>query len=296
MKSLGLVALVGGLLAATTVGSPMIAQALAGLGFTFKFSRVYNRVFEVLLVIAIAATWRRFDLGNAETWGLRRPHWRRELCQGLAIGGVGIGIGLLVAWAGGGVVPALRFSALKTVRKALLGLVGAGLIGVGEETLFRGILLRRLVLDLGAGRGVLVTTSVYALVHALRGGARITGTGWMAGWERTAGLFAPLADTAVWPGVLGLFGLGLLLAILRRRTGSLWVTIGVHAAWVSVFRVGRLFFDIRHRPAWLVGPGWPPLVGGAAGALSLAVTALVVRAWIRGRHPPIAQNPAHIRP
>jgi len=50
-----------------------------------------------------------------------------------------------------------------------------------------------------------------------------------------------------------------------------------------VFRVGRLFFDIRQRPAWLVGPGWPPLVGGAAGALALVATALLVATWLRRR-------------
>jgi len=284
VKTAGLLALLVGLVAVTTVASPGVAAVLGDLGFSFRFSRVYNRVFEVLLVVAVAAGWRRLDLGRAREWGLVREGWRRDLGLGLAMGAVGIGTGLVVAWLGGGLVPALRFAPWKTLRKALLGVLGAGLIGLGEETLFRGILLRRFTLDLGPRVGLLVTTGVFAMVHALRGSVKgLVTTGWLAGWARTATLFAPLGDPVGWPGMAGLFGLGLVLAVVRRRTGSLWIAIGIHAAWVSVFRVGRLFFDIRRHPAWLVGPGWPPLVGGAAGLSAIVVTALVVRACMAAR-------------
>jgi membrane protease YdiL (CAAX protease family) len=283
VKAARLALLIVGLLVVTSAATPIVAAALEELGHAFKLTRVYNRVFEVLLVVAIAIAWRWLDLGGPAAWGLRRPRWGRELVTGLALGLVGIGVGLAVAWTWGGIAPALRFPALKTVRKALLGAAGAALIGVGEETLFRGVLLRRLVLDYGARTGILVTTAVYAIVHALRGGERLTTTGVWAGWARTASLFSPLADPTVWPGVAGLFALGLVLAMLRRRTGSLWVPIGVHAAWVGVFRVGRLFFDIRHRPIWLVGPGWPPLVGGLSGAVAIAVTAFLAISWFRRR-------------
>jgi membrane protease YdiL (CAAX protease family) len=284
VRTLALLGLVVALLAVTTLASPPIALGLGALGWHPKFSRVYNRVFEVLLVVGIVAAWRRLDLGNATAWGLRHARWRRDLALGLAVGLAGIGAALVLAWAAGGLVPKLRFPPEKTLWKAGLGIVGAVLIGVGEETLFRGILLRRLRLDCGRVGGLLLTTALYAGVHALRGGARIAVVGAWSGWERTASLFAPLADPVVWPGVAGLFALGLVLAWTRLATGSLWIAIGIHAGWVGVFRVGRLFFDIRRRPEWVVGPGWPPLVGGAAGALAVAVTAvLLVRALRRRR-------------
>jgi hypothetical protein len=94
-------------------------------------------------------------------------------------------------------------------------------------------------------------------------------------------LTAPLADLTVWPGVADSSSRPAAACCGGGRVA--WPAIGVHAAWVAVFRVGRLFFDIRRRPAWLVGPGWPPLVGGAAGALALVATALLVRAWLRRR-------------
>ena len=141
------------------------------------------------------------------------------------------------------------------------------------------MLLRRLRLDLGARAGLLLTTAIYAMVHVLRSGAG--GGGDWAGFARTRALFAPLADGTALPAMAGLFGLGLLLAALRLRTGSLWPAIGVHMAWVAMFRVGRLFVALGREPAWVVGPGWPPLVGGAAGGLALVVTAFLLRRALR---------------
>lgn len=276
MRSLGLVGLVVAVLAFTAATSPWVAQALAHAGWTFTFGRVYDRVFEILLVVALLLAWRPLDLGSPREIGFTRAGWRRRLGRGLAIGAVGLGAGLACCAVFGALVPSLRYPAAKTLRKATLGVVGAGAIGVGEEALFRGVLLRRLTRDAGAGIALAATTGIYAAVHAIRTG-RTTGpvSAW-SGVERTIALFAPLTDPVALPTLAGLAGLGLVLALARIRSGSLWMSIGIHAFWVAGFRVGRLFFVIRPEPAWLVGPGWPPLVGGVAGWVALGVTALLV--------------------
>lgn len=279
MRTLRLLGLVGGALVVTAVLSPWVASAVAEVfGTRFRFSRVYNRVFEVLLVGLLVASWRRLDLGGPADIGLRRRGWARELGGGLAAGLAGVGTALAAAWLFGAFVPELRYPILKTLRKALFGVVGAVAIGVGEEALFRGVLLRRLTADAGRVAGVVLVTVIYAAVHTI-GKASTHGRGPVDAWagvERTAALAAPLTSGAVLPEMLGLVGLGLVLAAARLWSGSLWVPIGVHAAWVAAFRVGRLFFAMGKEPAWLVGPGWPPLVGGAAGWLGIAVSAVVL--------------------
>ncbi|MCW5892397.1 MAG: CPBP family intramembrane metalloprotease [bacterium] len=290
MPTLRLLAAALGLLAATAVLSPWVAWGTQALGFDFKFSRVWNRVLQVLLVLAVVFGWRRLDLGNATQIGLRWPHWRRDLGLGLAAGVTGVGVALFVAYLGDGVRPAVRFDdPAKMVRKALAGLSGAMLIAVGEEALFRGVLLRRLVLDLGRSGGVAVTTAVYAVVHVLRPGGSREVYAW-AGVDRVVTLFVPLADPAALPSIVGLAALGALLAWATLRTGSLWTAIGIHAAFVAVFRVGRLFVNIRRKPAWLMGPGWPPLIGGVAGLLAVALTGVLLwwalrRRALRGAEP-----------
>jgi membrane protease YdiL (CAAX protease family) len=266
------------------VATPWVAWGVEALrGRPFRFGRVYDRVFEVVLVVGLVAQWRRLDLGGPVELGLRRPAWAREIGAGLVVGLCGVVAAFLVGGVLGGIVPELRFAAMKTVRKALLGVGAAVAIGVGEEVLFRGLLLRRLTRDTGRVAGVLLTTAIYAAVHAI-GKAPASGpvTAW-SGIERTAALLAPVTTTVALPELVGLALLGLVLAAARLRTGSLWVPIGIHAAWVAAFRVGRLFVTIRPTPVWLVGPGWPPLIGGAAGWIGLAVTAVVLFGWRAGR-------------
>jgi membrane protease YdiL (CAAX protease family) len=139
------------------------------------------------------------------------------------------------------------------------------------------LLLRRLSLDMGRTAGVAVRTGIYAAVHAIGKSETIARPTLAAGFERLRTLFAPLARRRALPMLLGLAAFGLLLTWARLRSGSLWLPIGIHAGWVAVFRVGRLFFDIQPWPAWLVGPGWPPVVGGAAGLVAVLTTWLLLR-------------------
>jgi hypothetical protein len=284
VRSVALLALVVGLLLVTAVVSPWVLWGLlAAIDHPFTLARVYNRVLEVLLVLALPLLWRRLDLGDLAAIGLRRPRWRRELAQGVLVGLAGVAAALALCGVAGALVPGLRFALGKTVRKALLGAAGAILIGVGEEALFRGVLLRRLAADFGRPEALAVTTAVYAVVHAIgKGGLHGPVDAW-SGFARTAALWAPLGASTAWPQVFGLLLLGLVLAVARLQTGSLWVSIGLHAAWVAVFRIGRLLFAVRPRPVWLVGPGWPPLIGGVAGWLGVGVSALVLALWLRPR-------------
>ena len=263
---------------ATAVVSPWIAWGLeAALGRPFTFSRVWNRVFEVLLVVGLAFAWRRLDLGGPAAIGFRGTAWARDLLRGLGAGMAGLGVGLALCWAGGALRPQLRFDPAKTVQKALLGAGAAVAVGVGEEALFRGVLLRRLSLDMGRTAGVAVTTGIYAAVHAIGKSEKIARPTLAAGFDRLRTLFAPLARRRTLPMLLGLAAFGLLLTWARLRSGSLWLPIGIHAGWVAVFRIGRLFFEIQPWPAWLVGPGWPPVVGGAAGLVAVLTTWLLLR-------------------
>ncbi len=67
MRTLGLLGLVAAVLALTALVSPWAAWGAARvMGGSFGFARVYDRVFEVLLVAGVLASWRRLDLGEIE--------------------------------------------------------------------------------------------------------------------------------------------------------------------------------------------------------------------------------------
>ena len=88
-------------------------------------------------------------------------------------------------------------------------LVAAAILGVmalGEEVLFRGILLRRWQEQLGPRGAVVVTTILFAILHGANPGVSALG-------------------------VVGLALAGALLAVAALRSGSLWWPVGIHVGW-----------------------------------------------------------------
>ena len=79
-------------------------------------------------------------------------------------------------------------------------------VGVYEELISRGFLLRTLSDGLGPTWGVVLSSSIFALLH----------------------LANPNASAL---GMVGIFAAGLLLAAARLRTGRLSAAIGLHIAW-----------------------------------------------------------------
>ena len=180
MRTLRLLGAVAAVWVLAAVVSPWLAAMLAAGGWRLTFARVYDRVFELLLVAAVVIIWRRLDLGTPRQLGLARPRWAVELARGFGAGVAGLALALVVCAVFGAVAPELRFAAAKTLQKAVLGAVAAIAIGAGEEVLFRGVLLHRMVRDAGRVTGVVLTSLLYAVVHAIRIGGTRGGavTGW----------------------------------------------------------------------------------------------------------------------
>jgi len=286
VRSLGLLALVVAALGVTATTSPWVASAAAAIaGRPFTFARVFDRLFEVLLGVGLLCAWRPLDLGTAASLGLQRDRWGRGLGRGIVLALVGLAVGVAVATVAGALEPALRYPPGKTLRKAAAGVVAAVILGGAEEILFRGVLLRRLARDLGLAAALATTTAIYAAVHVMRTAGVDDSAGAGAGWMRLASFAAPFTRGAAWPQVFGLAMLGLLLGAAKLQSGGLWVPIGIHAAWVALFRVGRLFFTLHATPVWVVGSGWPPFVGGVAGWTAIAVSAALLRRGARSRAP-----------
>jgi membrane protease YdiL (CAAX protease family) len=93
-------------------------------------------------------------------------------------------------------------------RLVLIGLL-ACLVGVTEESLFRGLVLQTL-LPKGVLRALLLSSLIFALLHV-------------------GNLFAGLFWGYVVEQVLFAFAIGLAFAVMRVRTGSIWPGIILHS-------------------------------------------------------------------
>jgi len=192
-------------------------------------------------------------------------HTLTQICAGLLVAGllvaVTYGFAVRAGWAG--------VERASPGGRAASGLVGYAILYAGialnEELAFRGALLGILSRWGTPALGVVATSALFAAVHVLG----------VATWERLAGIFL----------------LGVLLALLRIRSGSLWPAIACHWGF-HVFSYAAVLGVL---PARLVLGGPVLLVGRAdqldAGLVSIVAlaaatvcAALVTRAGRRSGH------------
>jgi membrane protease YdiL (CAAX protease family) len=169
-------------------------------------------------------------------------------------------------------------------------LAGVVLVVV-EEGLFRGLLLGDLVRASDARTGVIACSALFAVTHFL---------GVSKAWRQVpipdpggidvlvatfGGLGRMVRD---WPQLVGLFLVGLILAILRLRSGSLYLGMGIHAGWFWVKQVDHRFVtsvDSVAGPArlWL---GSELYLDGVLGWGALLVTLFLALTLRLGGNPP----------
>jgi membrane protease YdiL (CAAX protease family) len=167
----------------------------------------------------------------------------------------------------------------------------AALVAVFEEFFFRGLLLGLCCRFLSNSAAAVFTAFLFAGVHFLNlphGHEEVVH--W---WSGLALLLSWGAGLPSWPLALGaffnLFLVGIILAWVTLRTYSLWLAIGLHAAWIF----GQQFFNlvtsytIAPPDALLPWLGVSQIYGmvpvGLLTLIPLGLTALLLKRWLQGR-------------
>ena len=176
-----------------------------------------------------------YGLPLKEAFGKR--FWQGAL---IGIGEISLIVGCMAAFHAYSFGP-LAFHGAKILQWGILWLVAAMLIALPEEFLFRGYLQFTLADGIGFWPAAFATSLFFALIHRTNPGEN-------------------------WFGVANIFFTGLLWAFTLRRTGSLWLPVGWHAAFdfgesflYSVPNSGGIFeghlsnATVAHGRAWLTG-------------------------------------------
>lgn len=278
-----LAAILGTLLLAALLAWPVwqVAQALQP---EWPFHRVVSRFWQLLLLAGLVLAVRRLGLQDREDWGygLARSRFMRHLCAGLAIG-LATMLPMTFAMQALGLLE-LRpdFSATLLLNGIASGALTGLAVAIVEETFFRGLMFRAVFRESGLAAALGSTALLYSAIHFLAR-ARIPHAqiGWDSGIALLGSAFSRFAaPSAFVDSFVTLLLVGLLLGLVRHRTGSIAAGIGLHIGWVWVIKSTTSVTDLDAGARWsfLVGPfdgytGW--LVAGWA-ALMLAV------AWGRG--------------
>jgi membrane protease YdiL (CAAX protease family) len=136
--------------------------------------------------------------------------------------------------------------------------------------------------------GAFVITSLfYSAIHFVKPAEKIS----LSALDAWAGIrhlvysFQPFLDPlAFLPGLFGLFLIGIVLSYAFLRTGSLYLSIGLHAGWIFGIKTIRVFGDYRREDlGWLFGSSEPKLISGVAGWLGIVAVGVIVHTMTRNR-------------
>ena len=148
----------------------------------------------------------------------------------------------------------------------LLKSVFAGLmVGFIEETWFRGALQSSIAQVSNNAFAIVLISLVYGAMHFISSGINIPAdeVSWLSG---TAVLFTSLhgfRDPAFYDSLFALVAGGLLLGLIRYRTGRIAECIGIHAGWVMVVKM------LRHTTYPNADAAWSFMIGSYDGVVGI---------------------------
>jgi uncharacterized protein len=256
--------------------------------FRYPFSRIFDRIFMISGIVLFFVCRRWLKIGSWNQLGLTPTTVAgRDLSLGACLALASMAC-LVAAMSWTDVfLPFFRLSlsdSLARCGKALLAAIGAGFV---EEIFFRGIVFKGLREDLGLYRGYFFAALFFAAIHFVKPAddSVLSGIHPWAGVQHVMMSFHPFVDVeTLFPGLFGLFLIGLILSYAFERTGTLYLSIGLHAGWIFSLKTVRVFGDFRRADlGWLFGSTDPKIVSGLVTWLGIAIVALAVHRITRDR-------------
>ncbi len=280
-----LLAVAGTMLAVAVLAYPLFSLAQL-LDPDWPFNRVMSRCWQLAMLAALGVVVWRLRLRGAADWGYGLP--RREFL-GQFGAGLALGVATLLPVAAALVAFDLRPLRADLDGARLLELLLAGLatglaVALFEETLYRGLMFTAVRREAGLALAVSSTSLVYAATHFLAK-TRIPAAevDWSSGFTLLAGALRRFGEPlAIADTFLSLVLIGVLLALLRARSGAIAMPLGLHLGWVWVLKVA---VGATTPPADVAGAWLVSRFDGFTGWLVAAWTLLLLGAYAawRGR-------------
>ena len=236
-----------------------------------KPDRVFHRL---VMIIAILGFWPFLKLlginnRNALGYSLDRRRFLQTFARGLVIGVMIMTVHAILLVLSGARVPETGNILLSDLLYALLtGLLAGILVALIEESFFRGAMQYGMRRSSTFMATAICTALLYAAVHFFHPTTLPEGTiiGWNSGWEMLTSMFHSYKDfTGIADSYIALFTAGLLLSLIRERTGNIALCIGIHAGWVLTIKMAKEVTNLADDTpaAFLIG-SYDNIIGWAA--------------------------------
>jgi membrane protease YdiL (CAAX protease family) len=261
--------------------------------------RVMGRLAQIFILLGLWPFLKSLGLNRwaALGYGVPRPRFLRSLWRGWLVG-----LAILAVLAAAELVLSIRIPASlgagdipRLFAKVLQALVAGLLIGLLEETFFRGALFTAIRRGGGAVSAVLWTSLLYALLHFMKPGALPDQApfDWAAAWHMFAGVYTDAFQWKNLDSMAALFLVGVFLALVRERAGHIGWCVGLHAGWVFVIQVTRHLTDgDPASPYAFLAGSYDGMIGWlAAGWIGLLALGFPIVERVRGGSSPDRGDP-----
>lgn len=286
-------------LALTSVVSPWLAAFWGSIietrpewdEYRQPFSRIFDRFFMISGVILFFACRRLLRISSIAELGLRsQGRGIRDLASGFFVALASMVVLAFAMSMTDVFTPYFRLSLAVSLERCAKALLTAATVGFLEEIFFRGIIFKGLCEEGKVIRAFGLAGLFYSAIHFVKPGEEyfVTGIEPWIGFRHLISTFEPFLDLpSLLPGLTGLFVIGLVLSYAFLRTGSLYLSIGLHAGWIFSIKTIRVFGNYtREDLGWMFGSTDPKIVSGVAAWIGIAMVGVFVH-WITRRRSPL---------
>jgi len=244
------------LVVATLCAALLSVGILDLIGNILPQGKLIGKLTLILLLLSIFPLRRKLNLSWKDLGFADSKSFFRQLGQGLLLGLVTLLPVLAMLYALDIQVwdSKRNWSLASLSEKISLALLLATLIGIGEELLFRGLLLTALRHRLPIMAAAGISSLYFAVLHFLKNKTQIPdGQHSIANGLRLLNeAYSHWLTPQILPALLSLLVTGLFLATIRvKLPNSLGLCIGCHAGWVWQIKLCKDFFNLNPHSEYL---------------------------------------------
>jgi membrane protease YdiL (CAAX protease family) len=237
---------------------PVLYKVCHGFNSLAKvpFHRFVDRA---VLGLALICLWPLLKVMRITSWaelGFRNPDEKwRDVVPGFLIGFCSLAVVAFLSIATGARKSHLPSSGHEIASHLLSAGLAAIVVAILEEILFRGALFGSMKRAWRWRTALVMSSIIYAMAHFVQKAPEPTVVTWRSGLAMLPQMFANLGDLqALVPKVFVLFVAGVILAVAYQRSGSLFLSIGLHAGWIFWLKSYRFVSaPIPGEASWLWG-------------------------------------------
>ncbi len=161
-----------------------------------------------IAVFAVTAIAARLERRSILSYGLpAKEAFRGKFWEGIAVGVVSAGlVGVAMYAMGGFVISGFALSGLDWITLPILWAAGMVLVGLAEESWFRGYPLQALARGTGFWPAAIISSLVFGALHVTKPDENFID-------------------------IFNIVALGMIMCFALQRTGSLWLPVGFHTAF-----------------------------------------------------------------